>query len=109
MSVPTEPPRQVLDGVGSEVNPPGATDGHGDEHPAPARPGDPAALQRGCRCPTLANRPEAGDSLRALIAPDCPMHYRTPSSEGSARTRRGPSAEQGGGVEGALDDAAGQL
>jgi hypothetical protein len=51
------------------------------EASAPVGPGDPAALQQGCRCPTLANRPEAGDALNALVAPDCPMHHPAPSGD----------------------------
>lgn len=50
----------------------------GDNEPPIPAPGSPAALAHGCRCPTLANEPQAGFLEDPLIAPDCPVH--TPSS-----------------------------
>lgn len=80
MSSPIEPARHQRDGAAHEADRPLPTD-EGERASAPLGPGDPAALQQGCRCPTLANRPEAGDSLNALVAPDCPMHHPAPSGE----------------------------
>jgi hypothetical protein len=56
------------------ANPRSSPDHLEDERQTLPRPGDHTAVQQGCRCPTLANRPEAGASLTSLIAPDCAMH-----------------------------------
>lgn len=81
MSSPGEPARHQRDPAGPEPDRSVPTGEVGPPPSAPAGPGDPAALQQGCRCPTLANRPEAGDALNALVAPDCPMHHPAPPGE----------------------------
>lgn len=41
-------------------------------------PGSPAALERGCLCPSLANAGfRIGSESEAILAPDCRLHPQT--------------------------------